>query len=87
MHPDFFLVAGGGDFHHHIAELFTVCHPAQRIILQHQRVVVAIPQGKARGVFLGVGTQVFDFIHAMHQQRGFIGPEDGLVGLGEDHPI
>ena len=49
--------------------------------------IVAVAQGKALGVFGGVGAEPGNVIQAMHGQRGFVGPENALVDLGENHPI
>ena len=87
VHPAAVFVVGGRDFHHHIAELFTGSHAAEGVAVQWQGVVVAIAQGKALGVRLGIGAQFLDLADPMHGQRRFIGPQNGLVDLGQDHTI
>ena len=87
MYPTAVFVVGGCDFHHHIAELFAGSHAAEGVAVQWQGMVVAIAQGKAFGVRLGIGAQFLDLADPMHGQRRFIGPQNGLVDLGQNHTV
>ncbi|MNY04120.1 hypothetical protein D3C86_1367750 [compost metagenome] len=73
--------------HQHIAERLATGHPVDRIAVGRHDLIVAITQGKAFGIRLGVGTQVADLRSTVHGQRRLVGPQDALVGIEQNHPV
>ncbi|MNY42794.1 hypothetical protein D3C86_1777160 [compost metagenome] len=77
----------GSDLHQHVTEGLAPRDSIDGIAVGGHHMIVAIAQGKALGIGLGIGTQIADPLDAVHGQRCVIGPENALVGVEHNHPV
>ncbi|MNN27703.1 hypothetical protein D3C81_1412450 [compost metagenome] len=82
-----FVVTNSKHLYHHVAEHLPRGHAGDRVLLGFKGVIVAIAQGKALAITLSVAAQLLQAVDPVHAQSRFVGPDDGLVDLQQDHTI
>ncbi|MCY1449609.1 hypothetical protein D9M71_663590 [compost metagenome] len=87
MDPHGLFIRRWRHLYQHIAEGLAASHAVDRIAVRRDRMVIAIPQCEALGIFLGIGPQIADALDAVHRQRGVIGPENALIGVEQNNPV
>ncbi|MNG26238.1 hypothetical protein D3C84_1112040 [compost metagenome] len=79
MHPEALFVASRYHLDQDVTEGLAASHSADRVMVGRDRMIIAIAQGETPGVIPGIAAQVTHPADTVHGQRGFVGPENGLV--------
>ncbi|MDT4822677.1 hypothetical protein FQZ97_558840 [compost metagenome] len=87
QHAAEFRIAPAAHFHHHILVGLARQGPVQRILRCAQCAAVAVAQRECLAVAGGRAAQCGQLRHAMHSQRGVIGPDDAAVLVQQDDAL